>query len=137
MEKLPNKKTCKILVEVTDICHHLFIGLYKQSRFSSVAAGLVINLGGSQNKARIYEMPPLALVHCMPLHWILTMTLKDVIIIPVLQMRNLRLRKVKWPVQNTVISSDHYWDAKLGLLTPKSMVSSSPTLVKTASSSFF
>lgn len=68
MEKLPNKKICEILVEVTDICYHLFIGLYKQSRFSSVADGLVINLAGSQNKARIYEMPPLALVYCMPLH---------------------------------------------------------------------
>lgn len=58
MEKLPTKKTCEILVEVTDICYHLFIRLYKQSRSSSVADGLVINLAGGQNKARIYEMPP-------------------------------------------------------------------------------
>lgn len=44
MEKLPDDKTCEILVEVTDICYHPFIGLYKQSRFSPVTDGLVINL---------------------------------------------------------------------------------------------
>ena len=86
---------CRILIEVTDICYHLFIGLYEQSRFSSITGSLPINPAGGKNRTSMYEMPMLGQVHCMLLHLTLPITLQDTIIILVSQMRNLRLRTVK------------------------------------------
>lgn len=92
MEKLPNKKTWEIPVEMTNIRYHRSVGIYKQRRISSVSEGTVISPAGGKNRASIYEMPTLGQVHCMLLHLTFTITLKGAIIIPVLQMKNLRLK---------------------------------------------
>ena len=57
MGKLPNKNTWETPAEVTDTRYHLFVGLYKQSRTSSISEGPVINPAGGKNRTSIYEMP--------------------------------------------------------------------------------